>query len=66
MIWEETKICTKVLVVASSAADEVASNAADNIKTDDDGDCEEIDAKVALYAACEVASTSKSADDINS
>lgn len=62
MIWEETKICTKVLVVASSAADEVAPNAADNIKTDDDdGDCEEIDAKVVLY----VASTSKSADDIN-
>lgn len=61
MIWEETKICTKVLVVASSAADEVAPNAADNIKTDDDGDCEEIDATVVLY----VASTSKSADDIN-
>lgn len=61
MIWEETKICTKVLVVASSAADEVAPNAADNIKTGDDGDCEEIDAKVVLY----VASSSKSADDIN-
>lgn len=38
-----------------------APNAADNIKTDDDADCEEIDAKVVLY----VASTSKSADDIN-
>lgn len=50
-----------MLVVASSAADEVAPNAADNIKTDDDGDCEEIDATVVLY----VASTSKSADDIN-
>lgn len=51
-----------MLVVASSAADEVAPNAADNIKTDDDGDCEEIDAKVVLYAARKVAPTSRSAD----
>lgn len=61
MIWEEIKICIKVFVVVLLVVDEVVFNVVDNIKIDDDGDCEEIDVKVVFY----VVFILKFVDDIN-
>lgn len=61
MIWEEIKICIKVFVVVLLVVDEVVFNVVDNIKIDDDGDCEEIDVKVVFY----VVFIFKFVDDIN-
>lgn len=61
MIWEEIKICIKVFVVVLLVVDEVVFNVVDNVKIDDDGDCEEIDVKVVFY----VVFIFKFVDDIN-